>query len=86
MPLDLSKSLEQLMAKSVGPDDARRILGPLFGIYELRQGDAHLPSEQFDGSFHLVGVDTTSQFVHQGLQLLDACVSTIHEIAAALKS
>jgi len=80
------KSLERLVAKKTGAEDARRILGPLVGIYELRLLDAHLPSNSASDSFRLVGIDESVAPVHQGLQLLDACVSSIFSIAKILWS
>ena len=57
------------------------MVGPLVGLYELRHADAHLPSSDLDGAFALAGVDRSSPWVFQGLQLLDACVSSLDEIS-----
>lgn len=79
------KSLERLVAQRIGDENARKLLGPLVGIYELRLADAHLPSSDVDDAIRLVGIDPTAPTVHQGFQLLDACVASIHQIAQALK-
>lgn len=75
------KSLEQLLATRTNPDIARGMLGALVGINELRQADAHLPSSEIEEAFHLARVDESAPPVHQGFQILHACVSSIHAIA-----
>ena len=80
------KSLEAVVATKVGPDRARLISGPLFGIYELRHSDAHLPGSQLSDALKLVGVDPHLPFIFQGCQLLDSCVSSLYNIYEALKT
>jgi len=77
-------SLEKLVALRVGPAKARRLLGPLVGIYELRHADAHLPSSDTERALALVKVDQKAPFVIQGYQLLHSCVSSLYSIAKAL--
>lgn len=79
------KFLENLIALKVDAEEAKNFLSPLVGVYELRHGDAHLPSSQLDEAFSLVGVDRTVPHVHQGYQLLDACVSSIYHIIEILR-
>jgi hypothetical protein len=79
------KSLEYLIALNIGSQKARLLLAPLVGAYELRHGDAHLPSGQIDEAFALARVDKGALSVYQGYQLLDACVSSICSIVEALK-
>jgi hypothetical protein len=74
------KSLENLIAKKVSPETARSMLSSLVGAYELRLGDAHLPGNDFNDAFDLVGIDRSLPFVHQGYQLLDSCVISIFRI------
>jgi hypothetical protein len=74
------KSLENLVARKVGPEIARSMLSSLVGVYELRHGDAHLPSNNMDGAFDLLAIDQQLPLVHQGCQLLDACVISINKI------
>lgn len=80
------KSLERLMALRVSSDKARSLLGPLFGIYELRLADAHLPSSQLEASLAKVGVKQSAPPVLQGWRLLHTCVSAIYSIAKALQT
>lgn len=79
------KSLENLIATKIDPRIARSMLGSLVGVYELRHGDAHLPSSD-DEAFSLIGVDQSQPYVHQGHQLLHACVSSIYGIADVIKN
>ncbi len=80
------KALESVLATKIPAAEAHDMMGPLFGIYELRLADAHLPSSDADAALALVGVDPLKPYVHQGHQLLHACVGTIWGIAAALAS
>lgn len=75
------KSLEKLLATRIDPAVARGMVGSLVGAYELRHGDAHLPGQELDTAFALVGIDRQAPFVFQGRQLLHACVASIHGIA-----
>jgi hypothetical protein len=47
------KSLENALGTIVQKDQARCLLTPLVGIYELRLGDAHLPSSTIDDAFNI---------------------------------
>jgi hypothetical protein len=74
------KSLESLLATQVGAERAREVMRPLFGVYELRLADAHLPKRELDETLEKVGVDQAAPHVVQGYQLLSACVGAIFEI------
>jgi hypothetical protein len=72
------KSLEHLLATQVGSDEARAVMGSLFGIYDLRLADAHLPSREVDDALDKVGIDKAAPYAFQGYQLMRACVDTIY--------
>jgi len=74
------KSLEKSLATIVAPDDARSMLTPLVGIYNLRLGDAHLPSNEIDLAFDMVGIDVEATTVEKGKQLLDSAVNALVKI------
>ena len=80
------KSLENLLATKVDVEEARRIMGPLFGIYEIRQADAHLAGKELDDSLNLVGVNQKEPYVFQGRQLLHACVTSIYRVYKILEN
>jgi hypothetical protein len=79
------KSLEKLVALKHGPAKARSLLGPLFGIYEMRHADAHLPKSDTESQLELARVDKMATPVIQGYQLLHSCVSSLYSIAKALE-
>jgi hypothetical protein len=79
------KSLEKVLATKVGAPEARRMMGPLVGAFDLRHADAHLPSDDQKECFRLLGIDPSLPFPEQGRQLLHACVSALYEIAGALR-
>jgi hypothetical protein len=78
------KSLERTLATIVPPSAARTMMGPLFGIYELRVGDAHLTSSEIDEHFALVGIDVSASPLQQGLQLLMGAMRVLVEIIMAV--
>ena len=79
------KSLEKTLATKVGDEKARELMGPLFGIYELRLADAHLAAEDVESSIRLAGVDERSPFVTQGYQLLHSFVGTIYRVCKVIE-
>jgi hypothetical protein len=78
------KSLERLLSTKIQADRARKMLGPLAGIYDLRLADAHLPKETVDESLALVGIVEGAPFIHQGYQLLHSCVDCLNDIAQVI--
>lgn len=74
------KSLEKSLATIVSPDDARSMLTPLVGIYNLRLGDAHLPSSEIDMAFDMVGIDIRATDIEKGKQLLNSAVKALENI------
>ena len=71
------KSLEKYLATLVSADDARKIMGPLFGTYELRLADAHLQADELRRAYDLVGVDPQAPPIDQGFTLIDNVAKTI---------
>lgn len=80
------KSLEKFLATIVEPNQARTLMGPLFGIYELRHLDAHLTSDEADEALKLANVDQEKPLVMQGYQLLFECVNTIFHISRIISA
>ena len=78
------KSLEKALATVVGDADARAMLTPLVGAYELRLGDAHLPSAKIGEAFLLAAVDKSSTRLNQGRQLLISIVGALARIRDAM--
>ena len=57
------------------------MMAPLFGVYELRLGDAHLPSAEIEAAFIKVGVNRTALLVAQGQQLIAGAAAALMAIA-----
>ena len=74
------KSLEKVLATVVPAPDAHAIVTPLFGVYELRLADAHLPTGEVDLAMRNAGIDLARRGIDQGLQLIEKCVTTLEEI------
>jgi hypothetical protein len=64
------KSLEKYLATLVPGEEAREVMGPLFGVYELRLADAHLAASDLECSFKLAGVDHKAPPLVQGHELI----------------
>jgi hypothetical protein len=74
------KTIENLLALKIPQEAAREIVSPLVGVYELRHGDAHLPSGDIENSFKLMSIDRNLPTVIQGYQMIFACVDNLHII------
>lgn len=75
------KSLEKYLGTIIPEVYAKRVMGPLFSIYDLRLADAHLPKSDYGRQFQLLGIHEENPFVWQGYEMLHSCVSTIYRIA-----
>jgi hypothetical protein len=79
------KSLERALTTLVSPDEARRLTGPLVGIYELRLADAHLPSTDIGNSYALAGIDPAASTLRQGMQMMDRAARTLEEMSSPIE-
>jgi hypothetical protein len=79
------KALERILLESSEEGKVQLICGPLFGIYELRLADAHLPHSELEKSFQKVEIDEALPFVLQGRDLLDSCVTSLWGLGYALE-
>lgn len=74
------KSLEKYLCTIVPENYAKRVMGPLFAIYDLRLADAHLPKSNYKTQLQLIGIHEDKPFIWQGYEMLHSCVSTIYRI------
>ncbi|MFV8465379.1 hypothetical protein [Flavobacterium sp. LB1P62] len=74
------KTVENLLSLKIPQEEARQILSTFVGVYELRHGDAHLPSSDIENSFNLIEIDRSLPCVIQGYQMIFACVDNLHVI------
>jgi hypothetical protein len=75
------KSLEKAVGTLIPLEEARTMLTPLVGVYELRHGDAHLPSSKIDEGMRMVGIDAKAGPIDQGRQLLLSAVMALGKIS-----
>ena len=78
------KLLENLLATRVDDKIARKMMAPLVGTYELRHGDAHLPSREYAHAMSCVGVDQDAPYVVQGYQLMHGFMSALTSICQVI--
>lgn len=71
------KALEAILQRTYPHAEVQAICGPLFGINELRQADAHPPTGSLDDSLAKSGVDKTLPPVLQGRDLLTKRVTAL---------
>jgi hypothetical protein len=74
------KSLESVLATVLAPEEARSTMTPLFGTYELRLADAHLPTSELEKSFEMVNAKREAPWINQGAQLLDSVLGALSRI------
>ncbi len=78
------KLLEKVLSRHVGDDKAKKLMSPLFGIYDLRLADAHLGSSRIESGKIRAGVDENVPATMQGRQLLQSFCDSLNAIATAL--
>ena len=79
------KCLEKLVELKGGKEAARKITAPLFGTYDLRLADAHLPKSDLEQALKNAGVESNKPTVIQGEQMLHHVVASLATIADVLK-
>lgn len=68
--LGSNKLLQDVLAKQVGEERARTVLGPVVGAYEMRVGDAHPTGSKIAEALKLAGIDESFSYLRQGEQLI----------------
>jgi hypothetical protein len=79
------KLMEHYLAGIVGAATAHGIMSALVGVYDMRLGDAHLPSGKLKEAYALLPVDDSSLPLHQGLQLLTGAARSLRATYITLK-
>jgi len=77
------KSLESVLATRLSAKSAHSLMTPLFGVYELRLADAHLPSSNLSEAFSMIFVDRDQPWITQAAQMLAVVVDVLQRIANA---
>lgn len=65
------KLLQSLLAKYTDEAYARKIMSPLFGVYDLRGADAHLSSSDVEECYARLSVERSAPLVRQAAQLIE---------------
>jgi hypothetical protein len=65
-----NRLLQDVLAKEVGEEKARKIMGPIVGVYEMRVGDAHPTGSSIGEAMKLAGIDESLSYLRQGEQLI----------------
>jgi hypothetical protein len=65
-----NKLLQDILAKQVGEERARKVLGPVVGAYDMRVGDAHPTGSKIGDALKLAGIDESRSFLRKGEQLI----------------
>jgi hypothetical protein len=79
------KYLQNALATILPDDAAYTTLSPLFGAYELRVGDAHLPSSKINDALDVIGIDRSANYNTQGCQLLEKVAQSLRDIHDAFR-
>jgi hypothetical protein len=77
------KRLEKIMDQY--GQNGKDIVKPLFGVYELRLADAHLPSEDLNHALDLLGVEMQDNFVNQGKTIIREVAMTLEKITETIR-
>ncbi|GKI49614.1 hypothetical protein NUBL2888_48710 [Klebsiella pneumoniae] len=68
--LGSNKLLEDILAQKIGQEKARKVFGPIAGVYDMRVGDAHPTSSKIGDALKLAGIDGNNSYLKQGEQLI----------------
>ncbi|WP_284760359.1 hypothetical protein [Agrobacterium sp. fls2-241-TYG-188a] len=78
------KLLEKMLSRHIEDDKAKKVMSPLFGIYDLRLADAHLGTSRIESGKLRAGVDENVPAPMQGRQLLQSFCDSLNAIATVL--
>lgn len=65
-----NKLLQDILSQKVGEEKARKVFGPIVGVYDMRVGDAHPTSSKIKDALELAGIDDSKSYMRQGEQLI----------------
>ena len=82
--LGSNKLFESILADKVGEAKARQMFGVIAGIYDMRNGDAHIAGSKITDAIKLAEVDHARSYLRQGQQLIDNFARSIYFIIREL--
>ncbi|PSJ48169.1 hypothetical protein C7H85_00610 [Zobellella endophytica] len=68
--LGSNKLLQDILSQKVGVEKARKVFGPIVGVYDMRVGDAHPTGSKIGEALELAGIDQAASYLRQGEQLI----------------
>ena len=60
------------------------MFGIIAGIYDMRNGDAHIAGSKITDAIKLAGIDDSQSYLRQGQQLIDNLARSIYFIIRRL--
>ena len=82
--LGSNKLFESILADKVGEAKARQMFGVIAGIYDMRNGDAHIAGSKITDAIKFAEVDHARSYLRQGQQLIDNFARSIYFIIREL--
>lgn len=79
------KSLEAALATLCSAEQARAVIGPLFGAYDLRMSDAHLPRSDREKEMRLVNATSNDRPIFAGEKMIFAVGNSLLKMAEIIK-
>jgi hypothetical protein len=79
------KSVERFLATLTSIDAARQLMGPLFGAYDLRVADAHMPTADLNTALSLVHVSLEMPPLTQGFRLIAVVAHVLNDIGKLVR-
>ena len=71
-------------SQKIGNEKAKEVMGVIFGVYDMRLGDAHPTSSQIQESLKLAKIDSSLSYLKQGEQLISNYGQAILQIGKLL--
>ena len=85
-PYGSLKALEHTLATIIPAGDAATMCSALFGIYDLRLADAHLPGRDLESAFRRANIDRTKPLIIQGHDMILALTLSLVRIATIIEA
>ncbi len=82
--LGSNKLFESIISDLTSSEHARSIFGPVFGVYDLRVGDAHPTSSNITDAYKRLKINSDDPYIFQGMQMIDYLSYSIWHINKVL--
>ena len=82
----LLKALEHTLGTLIPPANAATFCSALFGIYDLRLADTHLPGRDLESAYQRANIDRVKPLIVQGHDIILTFTSSLIRIAAIIEA